>query len=153
MIGRTISDICSELYKVRRNKYVYGTAVRGFSTGISLFKDASGNKIKLISWIEKLVMGNEHFTPLIIRKNHKLTSQDILNKNGKEWSNYWNQALKSEKGFIELFSEAKSSYVSTIAAFEKCINSSGESLFNKKKHMEEFLKKIGNKSYRTGLPY
>ena len=153
VIGEAVSAICSKLYKVRRNKYVYGMAVRGFSTGISMFKDGSGNKTKLVSRLENLVMGNEHFTPLIIRKNHKLTSQDILNKKGKEWSNYWNRTLKSDKGFLELFREAKTDYVSTIKAFEDCINDCRESAFYKEKHMEEFMNKIGNKSYRTGLPY
>lgn len=153
VIGGALSAICSKLYRVRQNKYVYGAAVRGFSTEISLFKDSSGNKTKLVSRLEKLVMGNEYFTPLIIRKDHKPTGQDILNKNGKEWSNYWNRTLKSDKGFTSLFSEAKTSYISTIAAFESCIDDTGDSEFYKEKHIEEFMKKIGNKSYRTGLPY
>lgn len=153
VIGEAISAICSKLYRVRRNKYVYGMVVRGFSTEISLFKDASGNKTKILSRLEKLVMGNEHFTPLIIRKNHRLTNQDILNNKGKEWSNYWDNKLKSKQGFLELFQNAKKRYIITIAAFENCINVTEIQELYQKKYKEEFMKKIGNKSYRTGLTY
>lgn len=153
VIGEALSAICSKLYNVRRNKYVYDTVVRGFSTEISLFKDATGNKTRLVSRLEKLFMGNEHFTPMIIRKNHILTDHDILNLQGKEWSNYWNRNLKSDKGFQDLFWEAKKAYISTITAFENYISDDSGSKFSEEKHMDEFMKKIGNKSYRSGLPY
>ncbi len=148
VIGEALSYVCSKLYKVRSNRYIYGLIVRGFSKEIGLFKDGTGKKTKLVSKIEKAIMGNEHFTPLIIRKNHILTKQDILNINKKEWSNYWDVTLKSTKGFLKLFEDAKKQYVSTVSSFEKCINDD-----NLEKHAKELMSKIGNKSYRSGLPY
>lgn len=155
VIGNAMSEVCSKLYKVRANSYVYGLVARGFNKEISLFKDASGNKIRFVSRLEQIIMGHEHFTPLIIKKNHKLTSRDILNFKKQEWSNYWDSSIVSTRGFLELFEGAKKHYVDTIDAFERCLNvlNTAQEIDSLEKNKEEFLKKIGNKSYRTGLSY
>ena len=156
VIGEAMSTVCSKIYSVRNNKTIYTIAFQNFSYAISFFKDSSGNKIKFISKLEKLFLGNEHFTPLIIRKNHKLTSQGILNQKKEQWSNYWSKGLKSDKNFFELFDKAMNVYVSTITSFDYYIESIGRKIDGNSdidKYKKEILNKIGNKSYRSGLSY
>lgn len=174
VVGDLLCKVCAKCYDMNQWKSMYRFAVRNFPVMTSLFQSKTGKRKRILQRIEKLVLGHYQFSPLVVEKKYKMNSR-VLNESHHRWENYWNKELVSCKSFLDLFDEARQVYCCMIDAMNEYIMQKKYSVHDgsmrnkyvkhkgsmqsKKKQikmnraMDEFLRRVGNRSYRSGLSY
>lgn len=121
-------------------------AVNYFNKCLNLLNDPSGKKKKIINTLEKLFLGYSYFSTLI-STDEDVDCEKYYNLSHRQWKNPWNTKLVSNASFIDLFKDAKTSFVGTL----NLLNKYNSSQIDISQSYNELINNIGNRSYHSGL--
>ena len=111
-----------------------------------MLNDKSGRKKSLVEALDKLLFGHLFLSPIILNDDKK-SFEDPCNLSHNEWSNPWDQSIKSDKDFYMLMDEAAGAYKDRITMYERW----------RQDYLEDdkikLLDMLGDNSYDSGLPW
>lgn len=149
---RTIAAI---LHFVYRKTYpelgiLYPTmyiSIRSIQLGTKWLWDPSGRKKRLLGRLERLILGYPLLSTLIPSDTEHLYL-DPLNILHRPWHNPWDLSQTSNDSFFDLMEKAQISYLELLSDFNQLIR---QSPAHAKTPTKAFLRKLGNRSYHSGL--
>lgn len=149
---RTIATI---LHYVYRKTYpelgiLYPTmyiSIRSIQLGTKWLWDPSGKKKRLLCGLEQLILGYPLLSTLIPSDTQKFYL-DPLNILHRPWHNPWDLSQTSTASFFDLMEKAQTGYLELLADFNQLIH---QYPAHAKTQTKDFLKKLGNRSYHSGL--
>lgn len=141
-IARLLSNAVTKTYG-QINLYGHTqAAIISTQLATALLHDSTGSLKKNVQRIEKKLLGCSWISEMI-EASVPVNENDVLNLSHSFWQNPWNPKLQSCETVYELLESAISSYYKLLLAFDRQIRSPHWT--------EPLLKRIGNKSYHSGL--
>lgn len=116
--------------------------------GCAFFHDNTGQKKALFRKLENIYPGYAFISPLT-PSDTLVFFKDALNLNHKKWKNPWDESLVSTASFPELFHSAGLAYQSYLNDLSELFSLTCS--VTAQKYTDTILKKLGNKSYHSGL--
>lgn len=99
-------------------------------------------KIKSVGVFEKTFSKASLITGILYSKNHTIP-WDVLNRDHNYWCEPWDNSIPRTSSFIDVYEDA--------AIYASKLINDADSIVNFHLKMDEFIKRIGNRSYITGL--
>lgn len=125
------------------------SATFGMQAGGRLLQDRSGKRKVIARKVESYLLGHAYLSPMI-PSDRLVFYKDPLNLRHHIWKNPWNNSIKSNESFLDLFQKAQKEYLFVLLRLESLFSLS-DSNHASAKHVKELLAFMGNKSYHSGL--
>lgn len=110
----------------------------------SLVDNSWGHKKYLFRKLESIFAKRPLLSPLIGSDRFKLTG-DPLNLKHEEWTNPWDENLKSTESFYDLFNKAQMEYMNLLNELNAYLEK------KTRKNFKKFISSLGNRSYHSGI--
>lgn len=123
----------------------FATLCTKFAT--SLLHTKYGRRKRLFMFAEQHLL-HYHLIGTMISCDNMKDEQDAMNRSHREWSNPWNEDLKSKESVDELYQKAKENYVAILPYLEDYYLCPRQIAKAKRKPL---IKELGNFSYHSGL--
>ncbi|MDE7061651.1 MAG: zinc dependent phospholipase C family protein [Lachnospiraceae bacterium] len=125
-------------------------AIRAMYSNLRLLRDPSGQKKVLARSIEARLLGHAHISPLITSDFYTFTV-DPLNMRHRSWCNPWNGSGRSRRSFFDLMDQARAEYLDILDMAARLFGLPfGTPVYRQR--LTELSRRLGSKSYCTGLP-
>lgn len=149
-IGRNdlniISHIISFAFNKTFNQFTTATSVmqsfKNFRLTNMFIQNENEFKLRLVQSFEKNVAKASLISGIMLSKTKKF-SWDVLNRNNAQWCLPWDSSAVSCQSFIDLYDDA--------ALFASRLINDADSVVNFGTKPNDFLNKVGNHSYITGV--
>ena len=109
-----------------------------------LMYDRTGCKKNIIRMIDEVTVNHTFLSALVPYSNRRAFFPDPCNQKRRTWSNPWKEGTKQRASVYDLIYVAASEYMAVLEAYNNFIT-------NKTTDYNSVLKKLGNRSYLTGL--
>lgn len=124
-------------------------SIRSMQLGTRFLRDSSGKKKVLLRKLESMILGYPLLSSMI--PSDSLTFYiDPLNVLHKQWHNPWDKNFTFTDSFFDLMDDAKKEYTDVLIKLSGIFSCQPHSEMASEK-TAELLKRLGNKSYHSGL--
>lgn len=135
----------------RVSPFYVRTAVRSLRLETTLLKNKSGRKKKVVEYIEKKTVGIAAVSSLI-GEDAFVDDKDCLNERHMEWPLSWDRSIVRNQSFLDLYEKGLAEAKEIVKMLNKSVVCCCQNNFVPEKgELEQLLKRIGNRSYHTGL--
>ncbi len=124
-------------------------SIRSMQVGIRLLHDSTGRKKPRLERLEYMVLGYPLLSSMIPSDSPSL-HHDPLNVLHRKWHNPWDETFHSTDSFFDLLEDSQTYYTSILTSLSDILFCS-TSPADWRAKTNKLLKKLGNKSYHSGL--
>ncbi len=133
-------------------------AIKSTQATLKALHDPHNYKKKIMHFIDRQIFHHAYYSSAVANDQTQIY-EDPLNLRHYAWHNPWNEKIKSNQDFLELFSEAGGIYAKRLDMYRRMNDNSNKStLFSKKvqeltyyRRLNLLLDELGNVSYSKGI--
>lgn len=123
--------------------------IAAIQLGTRALHDASGKKKTLARIVERYVPGYPIFSPLIASDTLTFTN-DPFNEKHAEWTNPWDDSIRSTESFYDLYDKAMDRYLAQVKKLHALLHTWRDADAYQKR-FKDFLHEYQNLSFHSGL--
>lgn len=146
VISKLLHTVILNTYDIDISVCTIKTAITSFYIECALLTDSTEYKYKTVNGFEHYVFGYDILSPLFI--NDVPHSEDPCNEKHNQWANPWDSTHSSNDSVFDIIEKAALTYTEYMKLLQTALDSAYHLVDD---NSAVILKKLGNKSYTSGL--